>query len=107
MPQPMSPDLIDLECDEEIPEDISNDEHSSPKATVPDWLDENTITVIWNDYNAIKRRCYRMEKQLEKAREFRDNHFKFKKDVKLLQKRKDMAINGLQKTIKDMSSITF
>lgn len=103
-PEPKLPDVMELECMEVLPGDISNDENPAPKAGKR-LLDPQAVMDLERDYNALKRRCYRMEKRIEKAQEFQERHYKYKRENKLLHIRKDRTISGLERTLKDVLSV--
>lgn len=102
--EPMSPDTVSLECLEVLSDDISNDENPSPNA-VERPLDQQAFMKLESDYNSLKRRCSRMEKRIQKAKEFQERHYKFKKESKLLHMRKDRTISGLERTLKDVLTV--
>jgi hypothetical protein len=102
--EPKSPEVIDLECMEVLPDDISNDEIPSPNANKGP-LDPEAVMELERENNSLKRRCYKMEKRIEKAKEFQERHYKYKRENKLLHLRKDRTILGLERTIKDVLAV--
>lgn len=100
-------ELLEQQQQQQQHEDDQDEKEAEGEEKGDDQQEYNpdSLMTLMDDFHALKRRYYRQCKRIEKLCAFKNMHYEYKKLNKVLHQRKDILIQNLTKSVRDLTNI--